>query len=414
MNKGKSFEIAKKTVVTAFKLVKANHGTAGIDNISIEEYECDLKNNLYKLWNRMSSGSYFPKPVLGIEIPKKNGGKRLLGIPTVEDRVAQMVVKLNFEYQVEPIFFEDSYGYRPNKSAIDAVRVTRERCWKTDWLIEFDIKGLFDNIDHDLLMKAVRKHTKSNWVILYIERWLKASLLMPNNELVNRDIGTPQGGVISPVLANLFLHYAFDNWITRKHPNNKWARYADDGIIHCKSENEAIDILEKLKKRMTECNLEIHEGKTKIVYCKDSKRKLKYINTSFDFLGYEFRGRLVRCNNGSVFFGFNPAVSRKASKIIRNQIRFWKLHWMTSATIEDLAKRINPVVRGWINYYGKFHKSLLYNMLQNINSAIVRWVKRKYKRFFRRTMRAYKWLHKVSIHNSKLFYHWEVGILPTT
>lgn len=353
MNKGKSFEIARKAVLEAYKLVKANQGAAGVDNISIEMYEVDLKNNLYKLWNRMSSGSYFPSPVLGVEIPKKNGGTRLLGIPTVEDRIAQMVVKLNFEHLVEDVFYPDSYGYRPNKSAIDAVSVTRKRCWETNW-------------------------------------------------------------VISPVHANLFMHYAFDSWISRTFPDNKWARYADDGVIHCKSENEANVILSNLKLRMIECNLEIHQDKTKIIYCKDSKRKLKHTNTSFDFLGYTFRARLVGCKNGSMFISFTPAVSLKASQNIRDKIRSWKLHWKTSADIEVLARIINPVVRGWINYYGQFHKSLLYDLLQHVNRAIIQWVKRKYKRFFRKTTRAYKWLAKVASYQPKLFYHWEVGILPAT
>ncbi len=414
MNKGKSFDIAKKTVMEAFKLVKANKGAPGIDEVSIEMYEDDLKNNLYKLWNRMSSGSYMPSAILGVEIPKKSGGTRLLGIPTVEDRVAQMTAKLNFENMVEGIFYEDSYGYRPNKSAIDAVRITRKRCWKSNWLIEFDIKGLFDNIDHTLLMKAVRKHTDCKWVILYIERWIKAEILLPCNELITREIGTPQGGVISPVLANLFMHYAFDHWISKTFPMNRWARYADDGVIHCNSENEAKDVLKLLKLRMIECNLEIHEEKTKIIYCKDSKRKSDYPNTSFDFLGYEFRARIVGCKDGSMFVGFTPAVSKTSSKSIRAKIRSWKLKWRTSSDIDDLARRINPIIRGWINYYGQFNKTLLYDTLQHVNKAIIQWVKRKYKRFFRRTKRAYSWLSKVSYHKPNLFYHWEVGILPTT
>jgi len=413
MEKGKPFNIARKTVFDAFKLVKSNQGSAGVDGISILEYEANLKDNLYKLWNRMSSGSYFPPAVLGIEIPKKNGGKRLLGIPSVEDRIAQMTAKLHFEGLVEPIFYNDSYGYRPNKSAIDAVTVTRERCWKYDWLIEFDIKGLFDNIDHTLLMKAVRKHTDCKWVILYIERWLKAPIQMPNHENVKRDKGTPQGGVISPVLANLFMHYAFDRWITTGYKKNPWARYADDGIIHCKDEKESRELLGHLEKRMIECGLEIHPDKTKIIYCKDSKRKGQYTNTSFDFLGYTYSARMLSCKNGSMFVGFNPAVSKKACKSIRMAIRSWKLHRRTSADIDKIAHSINPILRGWINYYGKFHKSELFDVLQHVNRAIIQWVKRKYKRFWRRTTRACEWLKQVSKYKSKMFCHWEVGILPT-
>jgi len=413
MTRAKPFIIARKTVLEAFKSVKANRGSAGVDGVTILGYEENLKDNLYKLWNRMSSGSYFPPAVLGVEIPKKNGGTRLLGIPTVEDRIAQMTVKLHFELLVEPTFYNDSYGYRPNKSAIDAVGVTRQRCWKYNWLIEFDIRGLFDNIDHELLMKAVRKHTDCKWVILYIERWLKASLQLPNKEIIRRDKGTPQGGVISPVLANLFMHYAFDRWITTTHRGNLWARYADDGIIHCKTEKEAIELLEQLKQRMKECNLEIHADKTKIVYCKDSKRKEKHENTTFDFLGYTFRPRLVGCKNGSMFVSFTPAVSQKASKSIRGAIRDWKLQRRVSIEIDELARSINPIVRGWINYYGKFCKSELYYALQNVDRAIIQWIKRKYKRFRRRTTLACNWLKQVAKYHRELFYHWEVGILPT-
>jgi len=288
----------------AFKLVKANKGASGTDEKTIAEFEADLKNNLYKLWNRMSSGSYFPKPVKAVKIPKKSGGVRLLGVPTVEDRIAQMVARLYFEPLLEPIFYDDSYGYRPHKSAIDAVRVTRSRCWRYDWLVEFDIKGLFDNIDHKLLMKAVRKHTDIKWVILYIERWLKAPMKMPDDTVKERLSGTPQGSVISPVLANLFMHYAFDRWMKTKNPNNPWARYADDGLIHCRTKDEALHVLGKLAKRLKECKLEINPEKTKIIYCKDANRKEKHEHISFDFLGYTFRTRLARNKNGIYFAGF--------------------------------------------------------------------------------------------------------------
>ena len=265
MSEGKSFQISQNQVLTAYKFVKANHGAGGVDGVTFEEYEKNLKDNLYKLWNRMSSGSYFPKPVRGVEIPKKNGKTRLLGIPTIEDRVAQMVTRLTFEALVEPIFYDNSYGYRPTRSAINAIKVTRERCWKFGWVLEFDIVGLFDNINHDLLMKAVKAHTNEKWVILYIERFLKAPISMPDGSIVERSSGTPQGGVISPVLANLFLHYAFDRWMSITFPDNAWARYADDGIIHCVSEKQAKFILSRLKSRMAQCGLEIHPDKTRIV-----------------------------------------------------------------------------------------------------------------------------------------------------
>ena len=291
MNKTKSHDISKHVVLEAFLRVKANKGAAGIDNESLKEFEANLKNNLYKIWNRMSSGSYFPPPVKAVEIPKKNGGKRILGVPTVADRVAQMVVKIYFEPKVEPCFHPDSYGYRTKKSAVDALAVTRQRCWKYNWVLEFDIKGLFDNIDHEMLMKAVRKHTDSPWIILYIQRWLSVPFVMSDGTEKERTKGTPQGGVISPVLANLFLHYAFDMWMVLKHPDNPFARYADDAVIHCPNREDAEKLLHSLGERLLECGLELHPDKTRIVYCKDDDRRGNHPEIKFDFLGYTFRPR---------------------------------------------------------------------------------------------------------------------------
>lgn len=305
MNETKSFKINKQAVLDAYKKVKANKGSAGVDNITIEKLEENLKNNLYKLWNRLSSGSYFPPPVRAVEIPKKNGGIRILGVPTVEDRIAQMVVRLYFEPSVDKIFHEDSYGYRPNKSAIGAIKVIRERCWRYDWVLEFDIKGLFDNIDHELLMKAVKMHTDEKWILLYIERWLKAPFKMKDGTIVERKSGTPQGGVISPVLANLFLHYAFDRWMEINFPQNPWARYADDAVAHCRTKAQAEILLKKLNQRFKECGLELHPDKTKIVYCKDDFRKQNQENTTFDFLGYTFRPRRSKSRTGKHFINRN-------------------------------------------------------------------------------------------------------------
>ena len=304
--KTKPFNIDKKLVYDAYKAVKANAGAAGVDGQSLEMFDKDLMRNLYKIWNRMSSGSYFPPPVRAVPIPKKTGGQRILGVPTVADRVAQMVVKKIVEREVEPIFLPDSYGYRPNKSAIDAIGVTRKRCWQYDFVLEFDIRGLFDNIDHTLLLRAVRKHVKCKWSLLYIERWLTAPMEMEDGTRIERSKGTPQGGVVSPVLANLFLHYAFDAWMSREYPDLPWCRYADDGLVHCRTEAEAAAVKAKLAARFAECHLEMHPDKTKIVYCKDAKRKGKYPNTRFDFLGY--------C--------FGP----KASEKQENQRSFHKLH----------------------------------------------------------------------------------------
>ena len=323
LDKPKPFDISKVLVWEAYRQVKANKGGAGVDRESLEEFDKKLSKNLYKIWNRLSSGSYFPPSVRGVEIPKKQGGTRLLGVPTVSDRIAQMTIKLMFEPEVEPHFLEDSYGYRPNKSALDAIGVTRKRCWSYDWLIEFDIRGLFDNIDHELLMKAVRCHTDNKCILLYIERWIKAPIELVDGTIRDRNSGTPQGGVISPILSNLFLHYAFDTWMTRNHPESVWCRYADDGICHCKTKEQAEALLLKLEQRFKDCKLEIHPEKTKIVYCKIGNHNKDYQgNTSFVFLGYEFRARRAENRNTkTVFTGFLPAISAKAEKSILEKVR---------------------------------------------------------------------------------------------
>lgn len=412
MDKTKSYEISKHVVLEAFQRVKANKGAAGIDDQRLEAFESDLKNNLYKIWNRMSSGSYFPPSVKAVEIPKKTGGNRILGIPTVADRVAQMVVKIYFEPLVEPLFHADSYGYRPGKSAADALAITRQRCWKYNWVLEFDIKGLFDNIDHELLMKAVKKHTDNPWVILYIQRWLRASFQMPDGTVKERTKGTPQGGVISPILANLFLHYAFDKWMDRKHPDKPFARYADDGIVHCKSKQDAEKFLEDLQNRFAECGLELHPDKTQIVYCKDDDRRGNYPNTSFDFLGYTFRPRRSKNKYGNYFINFTPGVSGKAKKAMQQTIHDWRMHLKPDKTLEDLSNMFNPVIRGWVNYYGRFYKSEMYSVLRHMNRALIRWVRRKYKKLARHQRRANEWLGKIARREPKLFAHWQMGILP--
>ncbi|NUH86510.1 group II intron reverse transcriptase/maturase [Bacillus firmus] len=412
MDKTKPYIISKKVVYEAFLRVKANKGSAGIDQESIEEFEVSLKDNLYKLWNRMSSGCYFPPAVKAVEIPKKAGGTRTLGIPTVTDRIAQMVVKLYFEPSVEPFFHEDSYGYRPNKSPIQALEITRKRCWKYNWVLEFDIKGLFDNIDHGLLMKAVEKHTNIKWVKLYIERWLKAPF-QTKEGVKERTSGTPQGGVISPVLANLFLHYTFDKWMNINHPNNPFARYADDAVIHCKSEAEAIRLLESLSKRMNECKLELHPTKTRIVYCKDDDRKENHENISFDFLGYTFRPRRSKNRWGKHFINFTPAISNKSKKSIRQKVRDWKLQLKVEKDLTDLSNMFNSKIIGWINFYGKFYKSEMYSTLRHINKALIMWARKKYKRLARHKKRAEYFLGRIANQNPKFFKHWELGIKPT-
>ena len=410
--KTKSYIISKWQVLKAYELVKANSGAAGVDQQSLSDFERNLKSNLYKLWNRLSSGSYFPPPVKAVAIPKKAGGERILGIPTVSDRIAQMVVKLEFEPQVEPLFLPDSYGYRPNKSALDAIGVTRQRCWRQDWVLEFDIKGLFDNIPHDLLLKAVHKHTDSPWVRLYIKRWLTAPMQMPNGERVARGLGTPQGGVISPILSNLFLHYVFDKWLQTHYPKTQWCRYADDGLVHCHSEAEAKHMLKALKQRFQECGLELHPVKTKIVYCKDGKRKGHYENTSFDFLGYTFRRRVCKeRKRNRVFVSFNPAVSTASLKAMRLKIRKLRVRKRTEMSIEQLAQWLNPMINGWFNYYGRYYRSALYRLSHHVNKALVRWARCKFKPLRRHKTRAMKFLEGISKQNPYLFAHWRAGMI---
>ena len=364
MEETKPFEIAKQAVKIAFERVKASKGTYGIDEQSISDFELDLKNNLYKIWNRMSSGTYFPKPVKAVAIPKKNGGTRILGIPTVEDRIAQMVVKIYLEPNVEKIFHENSYGYRPNKSAIQAIGVLRERCWRKDWVVDFDIKGLFDNIRHDYLIEMVKRHTNEQWIVLYIERWLKTPFKMQDGTIVERPAGTPQGGVISPVLANLFMHYVFDDFMSKEFPNIPWVRYADDGALNCVSIKQAKYIIKVLDKRFKLFGLELNLDKTKIVYCQDDNRKGNYENTSFDFLGYTFRKRIARKKTGELFVSFLPAMSDKAQKEIRKIIRGWRLQDKTSKNLKEIGEKINPQIQGWINYYSQYYKTAIYNILR--------------------------------------------------
>jgi group II intron reverse transcriptase/maturase len=408
--KTKSYNIDKKLVYDAYKAVKDNAGAAGVDKQTIEQFDTDLMGNLYKIWNRMSSGSYFPPPVRAVSIPKKTGGQRILGVPTVADRVAQMVVKQIVERTLEPIFLPDSYGYRPNKSALDAIGVTRERCWRFDWLLEFDIKGLFDNIDHTLLLRAVCKHVKCEWALLYIRRWLTAPMQLEDGTRVERTRGTPQGGVISPVLANLFLHYTFDAWMTREHPDLPWCRYADDGLVHCRTEAEAVAIQATLAARLAECQLEMHPEKTKIVYCKDGKRRGTYPNTKFDFLGYGFRPRVVKDRKSKrLFTSFGPQVSASSLKAMRQKVRELKLRKHTHIRLADVARKLNPLLQGWLNYYGRFCPSAMSPMWNYINATLIAWVMRKYKRYAGRKTQASQMIGSIATKRPRLFVHWRLG-----
>jgi RNA-directed DNA polymerase len=410
VSEAKPYCISKQEVWEAYKRVKANQGAAGVDEQSIVDFEERLKDNLYKIWNRMSSGSYIPPPVLTVKIPKVGGGERKLGIPTVSDRIAQMVVKSRLESVVDPHFDPDSYGYRPGKSALDAVGQARQRCWRFDWVIDLDIKGFFDNIDHELMMRAVRKHAKDKWVVLYIERWLKAPAQDEEGRLVPREKGTPQGGVVSPLLANLFLHYAFDVWVRRHYPHLPFERYADDGIVHCRTEVEAQEIRAAIAARLQECQLELHPEKTKIVYCKDDDRRGNYPNEKFDFLGYTFRPRRSKNRFGKFFINFSPAVSDKAGKAMRAEIRSWKLHLRSDKAIEDLSRMFNPIIRGWLQYYGRYYRSALYPIMHQLDRSLARWAYRKYKKLRGHLRRATHWVARISRRDPRLFANWQMGV----
>ena len=410
VDKARPFCIDKRDVWQAYKQVKANQGAAGVDGQTIEDFDRDLSRNLYRIWNRMSSGSYFPPPVRRVDIPKgDSGGTRPLGIPTVSDRIAQMVVKRHLEPILEPKFHRDSYGYRPGKSAHNALAKARRRCWDYDWVLDLDIKSFFDEIDWELLMRAVRRHTDCPWVLLYLERWLRAPVSMPDGALVERERGTPQGAVVSPVLANLFLHYAFDCWMQREYPNIPFERYADDAICHCATEAQALELHQALDKRFAECRLRLHPQKTKVVYCKDANRTGNYPEQSFDFLGFTFRPRVAVGRYRKRFISFIPAVSEKAAKRMRLEVRRWRLHRRGDLELENIADWARPVLAGWVRYYGRFYPSKLREELRTIDAFIVRWVSRKYKRFRGHTLAAWDWLRSLKRRNPAMFALWTLG-----
>lgn len=406
MTKTKPFSISKHVVWEAYQRVKSNKGSAGVDQQSIAEFEVELKANLYRIWNRMSSGSYFPPPIKAVPIPKKSGGERILGVPTVADRIAQTVVTLTLEPMLEPHFHEDSYGYRPGKSAHQALTVTRKRCWQHDWVLEYDIRGLFDNIDHELLLKALRHHVKDRWVLLYVERWLTAPMQQRDGSLLARDRGTPQGGPLSPVLANLFLHYALDHWLNRTHAHVAFCRYADDGILHCRSESQALYLREQLAGRLKQCGLELHPQKTRIVYCKDANRTEQHEAIQFDFLGFTFKPRWSKNRHGVVFLCFGPSASRQSLTAIRQKVRSWRLHLKSGTSLRGLAAQRSATIRGWINYYGYFRSSELQVIARHIDRVLVRWAMRKYKRLHKKWKRAVHWLEKQFLKWPQLFPHW--------
>lgn len=413
MTTSKPYQIDKQVVWEAWKQVKANHGAAGIDGETIAAFEQRLQDNLYKLWNRMSSGSYFPPPVRQMQIPKGDGRVRTLGIPTVADRIAQTVVTRYLEPMVEPRFHPDPYGYRPGRSALQAVGVCRERCWQEDWLIDLDLRAFFDTLDHALVLKAVRHHTELPWIARSIERWLTAPVQLEDGTLVERKQGSPQGSAISPLLANLYLHWAFDAWMQRAFPGIRFERYCDDIVVHSRSQQQARHLLERISERLAACGLDVNQEKTRIVYCRDDRRNGHHAHVQFDFLGYTFRARPCQDRrSGKSFLGFNPAISDREWKRLGQEIRHWHLQRSSDQSLDDLAGRINTVVRGWYTYYGRYYPSVLRPLLARINEHLVRWAQRKYKRLRGHPQRAWQFLAGVATRAPRLFAHWELGLRP--
>jgi len=403
----KTVPVTKEMVREAYRKVKSNKGAAGVDKESLADYEADLLNNLYVLWNRMSSGSYFPKPVRSVSIPKANGKKRVLGIPTVSDRIAQQVVKSYLEPRLEGEFANESYGYRPLKSQHQAVEAVHENVRQYAWVIDMDIKSFFDEVNHDLLMKALDRHVPEKWVKLYIKRWLESPAQQKDGTLIQKEgKGTPQGGVISPLLANLFLHYVLDKWLGKHYPEIAFVRYADDMVIHCSTEAETKQMLTAIRLRLAECKLSLSEEKTKMVYCRDYRRVQQDYGKKFDFLGFTFKPRTLPSKRGGLFVGYGCAISQKAQTRV---IQVWKelnLHRRSDLTIQDIANEVNPQMRGVIKYYGKYKLWELQRLMRHFEFRLAKWVLNRYRKFKGSYEKAYGWINEMKVSYPGMFYHW--------
>ena len=406
----KSLPVSKRMVYNSYLKVCDKNGSAGIDKESIEMFNENLSGNLYKIWNRMTSGSYFPPPVRTVFIPKKQGGERPLGIPTVSDRIAQGVVKDYLEPVMEAVFHNSSFGYRPGRSAHDALVQCQENCVNKAWVLDVDIKGFFDNISHNIMLQLLQQHTHEKWVLMYVERWLKAGVEQKDGSIAARIKGTPQGGVASPLLANIYLHHAFDRWMDEENPQCPFERYADDIVVHCSSREEAEQMLEKLKARMEEYELALHPDKTKVVYCRNYQRIENNDNESFTFLSYSFQPRARRDKFGrkKTFFVFSGAISNAAKTSIRERIRSIMVPRWSQQTLEWFAEKLNPKIRGWINYYTRYNKHEALNVFRYLNELIRKWLRNKYKLQSHRSVNLkYKAIQR---ENEDLFYHWKLGI----
>lgn len=408
------FPITEEQVWSAYLEVRKHGKSAGVDELTLKDYAADRSNQLYKVWNRMSSGSYLPPAVKRVEIPKPDGKKRKLGIPTINDRVAQTVVKNYLEPQLEPIFHENSFGYRPGKNAHGAVRQAAEQSRKKAWVLDLDIEGFFDNLDHELMMQALKRHTTERWVLLYIERWLKAPIEHKDGTLETPTKGSPQGGVISPLLSNLYLHYAFDKWMSIHYSATVFERYADDIIVHCTTRAEAEQLLEVIRERLTQCGLRLHPVKTKIVYCKNSNRRDKHEEVSYDFLGFRFKPRRAKNRStGEIFTDFGPeSISRKSLKKIMDVIRSKHLHRRMTVGLDVLAADLEAQLRGWINYFGKINMRFLYPVANSINGRLITWACNRYKTLHGSRWQGRQWLRGLYRDYPNMFEHWKYGFKP--
>ncbi|HLG26437.1 MAG TPA: group II intron reverse transcriptase/maturase [Paenisporosarcina sp.] len=408
--KSRTVPITKQMVKEAYRKVKANQGSAGVDKESLEEYQKDLLNNLYVIWNRLSSGSYFPKPVREVSIPKANGSKRILGIPTVSDRIAQQVIKAYLEPRLEVEFHNNSYGYRPLKSAHQAVETVRENVRQYAWVIDMDIKSFFDEVDHELLMKALDCHVEEKWVKMYVKRWLETPSQSIDGTLIPKDgKGTPQGGVISPLLSNLYLHYVLDKWLEKHYPQIAFVRYADDVVVHCDDENQAKQVLSAIRQRLQECKLRLNEEKTKLVYCKDYRRKeKKNYKKKFDFLGFTFKPQSAGFKSSSLYLVYDCAISQTAQTRIVTGWKKQNFHQQSTLTIQEIATEINPQMIGIIRYYGKYKKWALQKLVRHFHYQLAKWVLNKYKGLNGSYSRAYKWIKEIKVSYPNMFYHWQI------
>jgi RNA-directed DNA polymerase len=404
----KTVPITFQMVVEAYAKVKKGGKAAGVDQQSWATFEAKgVEKELYVVWNRMASGSYFPQAVREVEIPKKDGKVRKLGIPTVRDRIAQEVVRKYMEQRVDEKFHPNSYGYRPLKSAKEATDQVRSNCLKHDWVLDMDISKFFDEIDHELMLKAVEAMFTENWVKVYVQRWLEMKIVKADGAQLQRGKkGTPQGGVISPLLANLFLHFTLDKWLEINYPNVSFVRYADDVIVHCHNEAEAQQLRKAIAERLQQVGLQLNEQKTKIVYCKDYRRTERQDKVQFDFLGFSYQPRPTpsKFDSSSVITAFVPEISKDNQKKIRDEIRKAVKWDNTIQTIQQIAEKLNSKLRGWINYFGVYGKRRLRRTIMYVESRLEKWLSRKHKQG-RRVSSTQLALQRKQ--EPTLFYHWQ-------